>query len=205
MNTPDDTVQDYREQLPAAPPSHPHQPVAPPYVDPNQAWQHASKRPYVPDDPRRKSPIVAALLSAMPGLGQVYVGYYQHGFVNIIVVGSIIAFLNFSDQRGHSMGGFEPLLGLFLAFFWLYNIIDAGRRAAFYNQALAGLEPGALPDDMKLPAIGGSIFAGVGLIVFGLIVASNTLLGFSLDWFARWWPMALIAAGGYLVARGVRK
>ena len=34
------------------------------------------------DDPRRKSPVLALVLSLMPGLGQVYVGYYNQGFIN---------------------------------------------------------------------------------------------------------------------------
>jgi TM2 domain-containing membrane protein YozV len=44
-------------------------------------------------DPRRKSPLFATFLSAMPGLGQVYVGYYQRGFINAVVVGTLIALL----------------------------------------------------------------------------------------------------------------
>jgi len=35
----------------------------------------------------------------------------------------------------------QPLLGFFLAFFWLFNIVDAARRATFYNEALVGLRP----------------------------------------------------------------
>ena len=61
-----------------------------------------------------------------------YVGYYQRGFINVIVVGALIALLT----RG--LGPLTPLAALFLAFFWLYNIVDAGRRALLYNEALAG-------------------------------------------------------------------
>ena len=39
-------------------------------------------------DPRSKSPALAAILSMMPGLGQVYIGYYQRGFVHILVIAS---------------------------------------------------------------------------------------------------------------------
>ena len=37
----------------------------------------------------------------------------------------------------------EPLIPLaspFFVFFWVYHIIDAGRRAVFYNLALEGVE-----------------------------------------------------------------
>ena len=70
----------------------------------------------------------------MPGLGQVYVGYYTRGFVHAIVVASIITVLNLEVLE------LEPLFAMFLAFFWLYNIIDAGRRAAMYNHVLAGVK-----------------------------------------------------------------
>ena len=79
--------------------------------------------------------MLAMILSVMPGLGQVYVGYYDLAFRNILVVCGLLASWRPSRDR------LEPVVGLFLAFFWLHNIVDAGRRASFYNQALAGLRP----------------------------------------------------------------
>jgi len=146
------------------------------------------------DDPRRKSPILALVLSSMPGLGQVYIGFYQQGFTNALVVASIIALLNAEVSR-HA----EPLLGLFLAFFWLYNIVDAWRRAVFYNNALAGIGPATLPDEFEVTAGRGSLAGGIALIVVGGVVLSNTLFGWSLDWVAKWWPVAFIAAGAWLI------
>ncbi|MDG2174809.1 MAG: hypothetical protein P8M72_01540 [Gammaproteobacteria bacterium] len=64
-------------------------------------------------DPRRKSSFIAALLSFVPGLGQVYVGYYRRGFINILVFGSVFSLLL-------STGGdlpFTPLGIMFLIFF----------------------------------------------------------------------------------------
>src|SRR2546422_5166435 len=94
-------------------------------------------------DPRTKSPTLAGFLSLMPGLGQIYVGYYQRGFVHIVVVGTTIALL-----ANDAVPELVPLLGLFLAFFWLYNVIDAGRRASLYNMALQGAGTMALPEDL---------------------------------------------------------
>ena len=148
-------------------------------------------------DPRRKSPLLALILSAMPGLGQVYVGYYQRGFVHAVVVGALIALL------GTGLGPLTPLAGLFLAFFWLYNIVDAGRRALLYNEALAGRNGIDLPEDFQAPAIGGSIPGGLAIIAVGGVLLSNTLFGVPLDWVRDWWPAALIIFGVYLVARSV--
>jgi hypothetical protein len=195
MNTPEQNVQDVRDEAeaPVQERTRPAPPSAPP--EPYATWTR--KTSYYPEDPRRKSPLLASVMSLMPGLGQIYVGYYQHGFTNVLVVGTVIALLNSSHQVG--LWPLEPLLGLFLAFFWLYNIVDAGRRAAHYNHALAGLEPGALPEEIALPKGPGSLAGGVVLIAFGLVVFTNTMFGWSLEWVQRWWPLALVAAGAWLV------
>jgi hypothetical protein len=146
------------------------------------------------DDPRKKSVMLAILLSVMPGLGQVYVGYYNLGFRNILVICGLIALL--TTNAVHHL---EPVVGLFLGFFWLHNLVDAGRRASFYNQALAGLRPMDLPEDMKAPQALGSFAGGVLLIVVGLTLFANTMFYVPLDWLARWWPLGLVAAGVWLI------
>ena len=148
-------------------------------------------------DPRRKSPLFASFLSMMPGLGQIYVGYYQRGFIHAIVVASLIALL--SDD----IGPLTPLAAVFLAFFWLYNIVDAGRRALLYNEALAGRSGIELPEDFKTPALRGSIPGGVAIAAVGAVLLSHTVFGMSLEWVNDWWPAALILFGVYLVARSV--
>lgn len=150
------------------------------------------------EDPRRKSPLLALILSAMPGLGQVYVGYYNQAFVNMLVCGGTIFLLSVSD-RHYALSSLQPFLGFFLAFYWLYNMLDAYRRAAFYNQALAGLGPVDFPEDMKLPKTQGSLAGGIALIAVGLLLFANTALGMSLDWVEQWWPMGLVLLGAYLV------
>ncbi|MDH3284752.1 MAG: hypothetical protein OEQ13_08420, partial [Acidobacteriota bacterium] len=128
-----------------------------------------------------------------------YVGYYPRGFTHALVVASLITLL-----ASGNVSGLEPLLGLFLGFFWLYNIIDAGRRAALYNQTLAGIESIELPSDFKMPGIGGSIAGGLVLLVGGFVLLANTLFGVSLAWVADWWPAAAILFGAYLLVKGIR-
>jgi len=148
-------------------------------------------------DPRRKSPLFASFLSAMPGIGQIYVGYYQRGFIHALVVGSLIAILNVE------IGPLTPLAALFLAFFWLYNIVDAGRRAMLYTEALAGRTGIELPEDFKTPALQGSVPGGLAIVAVGGVLLSHTVFGVSLEWVNDWWPAALILFGVYLVARSV--
>lgn len=146
------------------------------------------------DDPRKKSVMLAMLLSAMPGLGQVYVGYYDLAFRNILVVCGLITIVAIT---GDVLG---PVVALFLAFFWLHNIVDAGRRASFYNQALAGIRPMELPEDGKAPQqVLGSLAGGVLLVAVGVTLFLNTMFDVPLDWLAQWWPLGLVGAGAWLI------
>jgi cell wall-active antibiotic response 4TMS protein YvqF len=151
-------------------------------------------------DSRSKSPALAALLSMMPGLGQVYVGYYQRGFVHALVIASLISILS-----SGAVEGLNPLFSLFMAFFWLYNIIDAARRASLYNDAIAGNPTIELPQDFKTPGFRGSIFGGAALIAGGFILLLHTRFGFSLDWVEQWWPVAPMIFGAYLLVRAIQE
>jgi len=151
----------------------------------------------VAGDPRRKSPLFALALSMMPGLGQIYVGYYQRGFMHALVVGGLIAMLN------NDLGSLTPPVGLFLAFFWLYNIVDAGRRAMLYNEALAGRTGIELPQDFAGPGLGGSIPGGIVLAIAGGVLLAHTRFGMPLGWVKEWWPAALVIFGVYLVGRSI--
>ncbi len=152
-------------------------------------------------DSRRKSPALACILSLMPGLGQIYVGYYKLGFVHIGVFAATIMFL----AAGDGASELHPPMAIFLAFFFLYNVVDAGRRAAFYNQALAGIGGFALPAEPSLPGPGGSIAGGVVLIVGGGLLLSSTVFGLPLDWLEQWWPLAPILGGAWLLLRGLQE
>jgi hypothetical protein len=152
-----------------------------------------------PRHPDYKFPILAAVLSLFPGLGQIYVGYYKRGFVHVLIAGLIITFLAPGE-----MGELEPLAGMFLAFFWLYNILDAGRLAALYNRALEGGSEPELPQEFAMPSMGGSIVGGAVLIVAGILLLAKTLFGLPLSWIADWWPLAPIGLGAWLLYRGIR-
>ena len=149
---------------------------------------------------RAKSPALACFLSVMPGLGQVYVGYYQRGFVHALVVATLITLLATGD-----LNGMIPLVAVFMAFFWFYNIIDAGRRAALFNQVLAGDESIELPQDFKMPTFGGSIAGGLLLMAFGFVLLLNTRYGISLAWLEEWWPVLPILFGLFLVGRAIQE
>lgn len=146
-------------------------------------------------DPRRRSPAVAAILSVMPGLGQVYLGYTQRGFIHVGVVGCLIAFL-----ASRPPDAFIGIAALVLPFFWLYNIIDAARLAVLYNEALAGRNEIDLPKPVEA-GMHGSVAGGVTLTVFGALLLANTAFDLSLEWLREWWPLAIVLFGLYLIYR----
>ncbi len=150
---------------------------------------------------QHKSPVVACLLSLMPGVGQIYVGYYKLGFIHNVVWGSTIAILASSINNP-----LIPMLGIFLAFFYIYNIVDAGRRATLYNLALDGLEGIEMPSmNVSAPSFGGSLAGGVALVGVGAVILSNTAFGASLDWVEDWWPAAPILLGVYLLVKALQE
>jgi len=164
-------------------------------VTPPVQYPGVRRREYYQDDSRSKSPALATLMSLVPGLGQVYVGYYQQAFINIMVVAALITLLS------REIDTLAPFAGIFLVFFWLYNMVDAYRKAAFYNQALAGLGPLELPEEVQRPDRKGALYAGVLFIVAGAIALAHTRFGMPLDWLDRWWPVIFILTGAFLLYR----
>jgi hypothetical protein len=148
---------------------------------------------------RRKTPFLAGLLSLMPGLGQIYVGYYRRGFTHALVIASVITCL-----ASDSMDVLEPFLGFFVAFFWLYNIIDAMRLANLYNDAIAGLGPEDLRRELVLVGRRGSLLGGTLIVLVSFMILLHTQFGMPLDWIEQWWPIFPLAFGGYLLAQGLR-
>ena len=140
------------------------------------------------------------MLSLAPGLGQVYLGYYTRGFTHLGIVAFVIAIL----AEGDIPDFMYPLLGLFLPFFWLYNIIDAGRRAAYFNMVMDGASED-MPPEFDMPQRGGSMAGGLALIAGGLFMLLHLQLDLSLRWLETWWPLIPVFIGIYLFMRGLRE
>lgn len=147
-----------------------------------------------------KSPALAGFLSILPGLGQVYVGYYKQGFMYVLIYAFTIAVLTGSGVEG---SGLEPLGAIFLAFFFFFNIIDAVRRARLFNRVVDGVAVADLPPDFELPTIRGSISTGLMLIFGGSLLFLHTMFDVSLAWLQDWWPLVLIGFGAWLVYKDV--
>ncbi len=114
----------------------------------------------------------------------------------MLIAAAIIALLSSGSARG-----LEPLLGMLIAFFWIFNMVDANRRASHYNRALDGLGAEEIPEDFQMPGAKGSVPAGVILIVLGGLILMDLNTNWSMEWVENWWPIILVIFGGWLVLK----
>ncbi|HEV7517122.1 MAG TPA: DUF5668 domain-containing protein [Thermoanaerobaculia bacterium] len=140
-----------------------------------------------------KRPGLAAVLSAFPGMGHIYNGLYLRGLVFFLIIASLLAIV----VRGHGLVAFA------LAFFWLFNILDAYRQAALINYGYA--QDLGLLDRPKSPVAGQvGVVAGVLLVLIGTFALLDRFVNINLDWLIDLWPVGLILAGAWLIVGAFR-
>ena len=162
-------------------------PEAPPPLPPSPALTAA---PYVRQLP--KSPGLAAFLSLFPGLGQVYNGQVARAFV---------FFFGFVGSIYLTAEGYPFPFAFAIPFVFFYNMIDAWKGSTAINRRFLGGDTGdqAAEDSVESPLWGGS------LVVIGLLVLLSNMGWLDLDRLAQWWPLLLIAVGGYFIYGSIQK
>ena len=151
------------------------------------------------------NPAVAGILAGFfPfGVGAVYCSQYAKGLAHLVIMVLLIIGVS-SDVPWYV----HMVLGIGIAFFYVYQIIDAVRTA----KAIQMGEPA--PDPFGLAAMFGSGGAPTGgaeraegtkipiaaavLIALGVLFLINTAFDFSLH---RYWPLILIGLGVWMFAR----
>src|SRR5208282_5318081 len=158
--------------------------TAPPaaFVPPAQTIYPPGPPPIVPTRPSGGSgpnPAVAGILAGFfPfGVGAVYCSQYAKGLAHLI----IFAMLIFASDHA---GRWDWVFGIGIAFFYVYQIIDAVRTA----HAIQAGQP--VPDPYGL----GQTFS-LGVLFF---LHTMNIFEFGLD---RFWPLLLIFFGGWMFAR----
>ena len=149
------------------------------------------------------NPTVAGILAGFfPfGVGAVYTGQYAKGLAHLVIMALLIAGASASgDGSGEALG---VICGFGIAFFIVYQIFDAVRSAKAIQMAqpipdpfgLAATFSGATKiETSKIPT--GAII----LIVVGVLFLLNTL-GLAQFGLGRFWPLILIALGGWMFVR----
>ena len=140
------------------------------------------------------NPGLALALGFIPGLGAVYNGEYIKALIHVLVFGGIIAILS-SDVPS----GVSAFFAIALAAFCFYMPIDA------YRVAKARRDGAPAPAGLVGEGGGQKPVGAFVLIVLGILFL---LANFGLlreEWFAKSWPVALIALGVYLLWSRVGK
>jgi TM2 domain-containing membrane protein YozV len=147
-----------------------------------------------------KSPALAAILSIIfPGTGALYNGQISRGILYIVIFAGLVT------MQGHGTG--QPFLGLMLAGFYVFQIIDAVNQARAINDRAAGAKPESAPSaaENEMPAPSGSVFWGALLVVLGgvLLLANFDVIRY--DTIFDFWPVAVIGIGLKLVIEAVAR
>src|SRR5262245_28806850 len=156
------------------PPLPPLPPPPPPYAMPGSQAAEV------------KSPWLALVLSFFPGLGQLY---------NEQPAKAVTFFFGFVGSI-YGTAEISPFPFAFLIpFVWFYNVIDAWMGANEINRRAR--EGSLVRKDSALESPGW----GAGLLLLGLVLLLNNLGWLHLASLGRYWPLALVIAGGLFLAK----
>ncbi|MFZ0815700.1 MAG: DUF5668 domain-containing protein [Candidatus Sulfotelmatobacter sp.] len=144
------------------------------------------------------NPAVAGILAGFfPfGVGAVYCSQYAKGLAHLLIFGLLIF------ASGHA-GNWDALFGIAIAFFYVYQIIDAVRTAHALQAGQPAPDPfglaqafsmGDRTESRNIPAVA-VILIGLGVL---FLLHTMNIFEFGLD---RFWPLILIFFGGWIFAR----
>jgi cell wall-active antibiotic response 4TMS protein YvqF/B-box zinc finger protein len=139
------------------------------------------------------SPGLAFLLGLIPGVGAIYNGQYVKGLIHVVVLGILIGIVS-SDQTSD---GLQPLFGMMIAVWIFYMAFEAYHTARRRQLGQPVDEFSSIMprhgEPTKFP------LAPIILIAAGLLFLLNNLDIIRFGQMIRYWPVALIALGVYLL------
>ncbi len=165
------------------------QTVYPPAGAPGPAARPAGPNP---------NPAVAGILAGFfPfGVGAVYCSQYAKGLAHLL----LFALLIFGADHA---GNYDWVFGIGIAFFYVYQIIDAVRTARALQEGLPAPDPlglgqtfsmGEKFDSGKVP-VGAVVLIGLGVL---FLLHTMGIMEYGFD---RFWPLLLVFFGGWLFYR----
>lgn len=139
------------------------------------------------------SPGIAFLLGLIPGVGAIYNGQYVKGLVHVVILGILISIVNSGDAGG----GLEPLFGMMIGVWVFYMAFEAYHTA---KKRLAGQPVDEFSSLVSLHGHGSRFpVAPAVLIAVGLLFLLNNMEIIRFSQFIRYWPIALIGLGVYML------
>jgi hypothetical protein len=139
-----------------------------------------------PAAPTGSSPVLAALLGFVPGVGAIYNGQYAKGLVHALLFGLLVSILS-----SNAAEGLEPLVAILLAAFELYMVFEAYHTARRRELGEPVDEFSSLVTYRERRSSAGA----VTLIILGAVFLMNTLGILPMHRILRFWPILLIALG----------
>lgn len=138
------------------------------------------------------SPGLAFILGLLPGVGAIYNAQYAKGFVHVVVFGMLIT-LAHSDN----VGELQVLFGFMIPAWVIYQAFEAYHTAQRRQK-------GEVVDEFSglVPTQSGRGGIPVGpliLIGLGVVFLLNNFELIRMSQIVRFWPLALIGAGVYLL------
>lgn len=165
------------------PTPQPDSPYASPY--------HAPAGPATVAD-SSASPGLAFLLGLIPGVGAIYNAQYVKGLLHVVVLGLLI-----SIAHSGASDDFEPLFGMMIGVWVFYMAFEAYHTAKKRQLGLPIDEFSSLvplhPERRGFPA------GPIVLIALGALFLMNNLEILHFSQILRYWPVALIGLGAYML------
>ncbi len=181
---------------PPPPPAPEPPPPASPYTAPEPTPYSA---PYTSPQPARPqytdtgaSPGLAFLLGFIPGVGAIYNGQYVKGLIHVVILGLLIGIVS-SEETGN----LQPLFGMMIAVWVFYMAFEAYHTAKRRQRGEPVDEFSSIVprhgQHSRFP------LAPTVLIAVGLIFLLHNLDIVRFGQMLRYWPIALIALGVYML------
>ena len=175
-----------------APYQAPYQTTASPYTTPEATpYTAPPPRPTVSDP--GTSPGLAFLLGFIPGVGAIYNGQYVKGLIHVVIMGLLISITSNEEMSGN----LQPLFGMMIGAWVFYMAFEA------YHTAKKR-QLGEPVDEFSsiVPRHGQHSrfpLAPTVLIAVGLIFLLHNLDILRIGQILRYWPIALIGLGAYML------
>jgi hypothetical protein len=142
------------------------------------------------------SPALAFLLGLIPGVGAIYNGQYVKGLIHVVIFGILVSIVH-SDEAA---GGLEPLFGMLIPAWVFYMAFEAYHTAKRRRIGQPVEEFSSLMPLKGRPGPRSTFPAGPAvLIAVGVLFLLHNLNILRLSQIIRYWPVALIALGAYML------
>jgi len=138
------------------------------------------------------SPGLAFILGLIPGVGAIYNAQYAKGVVHVVIFGLLISITSTPAARD-----VDPLFPFLIAIWYFYMPFEAYHTAR-KRQLSEPVDEFSSIFPMR-PKKSGFPMGPVVLIALGVVFLLSTLEVLRFEQIVRWWPVALIVLGAYML------